>query len=98
MDTININGTEYVPADSLKLGNHVCVICTNGWIFEGYIDKEASTDTMRLRKSHVVRKWSNGRGIGGLAKAEYKDEYTLDEVGSMAINPPAIISVIYLEW
>ena len=44
MDTININGEEYVRRDEVTVGDrvtdwqHVCVIATNGWVFEGWRD------------------------------------------------------------
>lgn len=45
MDTITLNGEEYVRASEVaNYGNadysHVCVIATNGWIFEGRRDAE----------------------------------------------------------
>lgn len=48
--------------------------------------------------AEVVRKWTNGLGIGGLVKAEHKDDYTLDMLGNVSINPNAVIAVIPLEW
>ena len=94
--TIEINGKKYIEkTEEYKPSEHVCVIADRGWIFEGY---RTNSDTYELGEAHVVRKWSNGRGIGGLAKAEYKDEYTLDYLGSISIAPGAVIAVIPLEW
>lgn len=96
MESININGTEYVPADSIAADwSHVCVICTNGWIFEGYADPG---EPWHLTRAHVVRKWSNGLGIGGLADPEHKDDYTLDAVGDMRIRASAEVARIALRW
>lgn len=102
METITINGEEYVKradVSAIDLTNtgHVCVICTNGWIFEGR-EQESDAGTCLLRSASVVRRWTNGRGIGGIAKAEYKDEYTLDPVGTIRIREAAIIGRIALEW
>jgi hypothetical protein len=33
---------------------------------------------INLIDDSVVREWHNGKGIGSIAKTEYKDEYTLD--------------------
>ena len=94
--TIEINGKEYVQkTKDYKPSEHVCVIADRGWIFEGY---RTNPDTYELTEAHVVRKWSNGRGIGGLAKDKYKHEYTLDEIGSISIHPQAVIATIPLEW
>lgn len=103
METINVNGTEYVKAEDAKSVNlqnpseweHVCVIADRGWIFEGYRSEE---DPNTLRDAHVVRKWSNGLGIGGLADPMHKADYTLDELGSVSVSASAVIAVVPLEW
>lgn len=107
METININGEEYVKAgdaqalpdwDSMK---HVCVIADRGWIFEGYVDPSEGPfgeHGLRLARAHVVRRWDNGLGIGGLAKAEHKDGYVLDDLGCVEVMPRAVLAVIPLEW
>lgn len=95
-DVMNINGKEYVEkTEAYKDSEHICVIADRGWIFEGYREGESGYD---LTNAHIVRKWSNGRGIGAIAKAEYKHEYTLDEIGCISINPKSVIAVIPLEW
>ena len=38
------------------------------------------------------------RGIGGLAKEEYKSEYTLDEVGNVEVYKNKVIYTIDCEW
>ena len=106
METISINGTEYVKAEDVHsiepLGNwkHICIIATNGWIFEGYQDADSTTDTgnIGLADAHVVRSWSNGLGIGGLADPAHKDEYTLDAIGAIEVFADKTISVIELRW
>ena len=99
MVTIEINGEKYVKADSVSanFGEHVCVIATNGWIFEGYNASDDSKSDV-LTGASVVRKWSNGLGIGGLADTDHKDDYTLDKVGDIEIFANAVISVIQLNW
>ena len=96
MNTININGTEFVErTDDYKQSEHVIVICDRGWIFEGRMKEE-----YKLTDAHVVRKWTNGRGIGGLQEAAHKDEYTLDALPSgISISQHAIIAVLPIqEW
>lgn len=76
---------------------NTCVICESGWIIIGV--KEASNETvLSLHNASIVRKWSNGRGIGGIAKAEYKDEYTLDYIGNVDIRAGKILFEIPCEW
>lgn len=77
----------------MKDMEHVCVIADRGWIFEGWKDSDGT-----LHESSVVRSWLNGRGIGGLANPDYKDEYTLDYIGDIRIAPHAVIAEIPLGW
>jgi hypothetical protein len=51
-----------------------------------------------LNKANVVRKWSNERGIGGLTKQDYKDEYVLDSVGTIEFANEGVIAIINCEW
>lgn len=75
----------------------IIAVCEYGWILCGDIMLE-DTDNLVLSKSSVVRKWSNGKGIGGLAKAENKEEYTLDAIGDVVINKTKILFRIPCEW
>ena len=97
MDTITINGEEWVKKADLpaayKDSEHVCVICTNGWIFEGRGTRDESGD-WTLADAHVVRRWTNGLGIGGIADPEHFGDYTLDAIGGLRIHARAVISVI----
>ena len=97
MKTINVNGVEYVEKAASADGDHVCVIADRGWIFEGY-RTDYKGGHMTLADAHVVRRWDNGLGIGGLAKPEHKDDYTLDYLGVVSIAPHAVIAVIPLGW
>lgn len=96
---INVNGTDYYTrdelADEFPESEHVICICTQGWIFEGRM-----AERYRLTDAHVVRKWSNGRGIGGLQKSAHKDEYTLDALPSgIELEPSAVLAVLPItEW
>ena len=101
---INLNGTDYYTKDELKvdeltMSEHVVVICDRGWIFEGRTAMH-SEDGMDLTHAHVVRKWTNGMGIGGIQSAEHKDEYTLDTLPSgIRIAASTIIAVLPItEW
>ena len=100
--TIEINGEKYVrEADVPALNDydtdHIIVVAQRGWIFEGYRDKNV-VDKIRLLNTNNVRKWENGRGLGGLAKAEYKSEYKLDPFGIVEFAPEGVICTILCEW
>lgn len=72
-------------------------VCEYGWIVIG---KEAgrTAESVTLSDASVVRKWTNGKGIGGIAKAEYKDEYTLDAIGDVVIRLGKVLFEIPCEW
>ena len=76
---------------------NVCVICEYGWIING---KEVYRDDERIEliDASVVRCWSNGKGIGGIAKEENKDEYTLDAIGDVSIMKSKVLFIIPCEW
>ena len=95
---LNIDGTDYYTKDELEVAaydttEHVCVIAERGWIFEGRKREDGT-----LANASVVRSWSNGLGIGGLADPEHKDDYTLDYVGDLSIAARAVIAEIPLRW
>lgn len=97
MKTININGEEYVLKSDMpgayEESEHVCVICTNGWIFEGRGHRDEGGDWL-LSEANIVRRWDNGLGIGGIADPEHYADYTLDAIGSLRVHGRAVISVI----
>jgi len=102
METIEINGKKYILEEKFQEikqieSEHIIVIAQRGWIFEGYKNKNI-TDKIILNKANVVRKWSNERGIGGLTKQEYKDEYVLDPVGTIEFANEGVIAIINCEW
>lgn len=77
--------------------NNTIVVIESGWIMVGEMTNP-STQTTLLKNAAVVRRWNNGKGIGGLAKAENKHEYTLDPVGSVSIQTSKILFEIPCEW
>lgn len=77
--------------------NNTIVVIESGWIMVGEMTNP-STQTTLLKNASVVRRWNNGKGIGGLAKAENKYEYTLDPVGSVSIQTSKILFEIPCEW
>ena len=76
---------------------HLIIVCEAGWIICG-TEGKTTKDTIKLKEASVVRRWSNGKGIGGLAKAEYKSDYTLDEIGDVSIKQSKVLFVIPCEW
>ena len=77
--------------------NRNCYILESGWIIEGEVERE-DTGIISLKDANVVRKWSNGRGIGGIAKKEYRNEYTLDEIGEVDIVENKVLFIIPINY
>ena len=74
-----------------------CFVCEYGWIVVG-TETDRTTEQIALSDASVVRKWMNGKGIGGIAKAENKDEYTLDAIGDVVIRLGKVLFEIPCEW
>ena len=77
---------------------NVCVVLEYGWILKGIKDDKSTKDLLILKEASVVRRWTNGKGIGGIAKTENKDEYTLDAIGDVEIKQKKILFIIPCEW
>ena len=72
-------------------------VCEYGWIVIGK-EIERTADTVKLSDASVVRRWTNGKGIGGIAKAENKREYMLDAIGDVVIRTGKVLFEIPCEW
>lgn len=73
------------------------IVCEYGWIICGNIE-ENSEKEIKVTDGSIVRCWSNGRGIGALAKEEHKKEYTLDYIGDVNIMQSKALFVIPCDW
>lgn len=77
---------------------NVCVVCEYGWIIKGVKDEKSTDSIMVLHEASVVRRWNNGKGIGGIAKKENRNEYTLDAIGDVEIRQNKVLFEIPCEW
>ena len=68
-----------------------------GWILIGK-ETGRTADTITLSDASVVRRWSNGKGIGGIAKKANKNEYALDAIGGVVIRTAKVLFEIPCEW
>lgn len=76
---------------------NTCYVCEYGWIIIGK-EVQRTVDAITLSEASVVRRWQNGKGIGGIAKAESKSEYTLDAIGDVVIRVSKVLFEIPCEW
>lgn len=79
------------------MNKKTCFVCELGWIIIGIVERRTD-EAISLRDASVVRKWSNGKGIGGIAKVMYKDDYTLDAIGDVVIYKSKVLFEIPCEW
>lgn len=77
--------------------NNTCFVCEYGWIVIGK-ETGRTENAVTLKESSVVRRWTNGKGIGGIAKVENKNEYTLDAIGDVVIRLSKVLFEIPCEW
>lgn len=77
---------------------NVCVVCEYGWIIKGVKDEKSTDSIMVLHEASVVRRWNNGKGIGGIAKKENRYEYILDAIGDVEIRQNKVLFEIPCEW
>ena len=102
-ETIILNGKTYAEVDPNKKDikpavktDHIIVIAQRGWIFIGLKDKSKKNEIVLLN-AQVVRSWSNGKGIGGLAEKD-DSAYKRDDVGTIRLANEAIIASIDVRW
>ena len=77
--------------------NKTCFVCEYGWIVVGK-ETGRTEDVVNLKEASIVRRWTNGKGIGGIAKIENKSEYTLDAIGDVVIRLSKVLFEIPCEW
>ena len=76
---------------------NTCFVCEYGWILIGK-ETDRTEEAVTLSDASVVRRWSNGKGIGGIAKKENKSEYTLDAIRDVVIRLNKVLFEIPCEW
>ena len=74
-----------------------CYVCEYGWIICGKETNRTATQ-IHISGASVVRRWDNGKGIGGIAKKENRYEYVLDEIGDVVINSGKVLFEIPCDW
>ena len=96
MGKLTIDGVDYYAAQN---GKNKVVIMPYGWIFVGEDITSDGDANITLQNASVVRKWTNGKGIGALASKEYKGDYTLDKCyGNLILPKSSVIAAIECEW
>ena len=81
VETMSINGVEYVKKGSMKKeefkGNIKIVILQRGWIMIGRFERNGSD--CKLHNSYTIRRWGTKNGLGELAEKGKQNETLLDK-------------------
>ena len=81
MDTITVNGIEYVPAKKVT-GNRAVVVVDRGWIFAGDVTRENSR--IKLANAVHVFKWET-LGFSGMIDNPKKAKADLRPIADVDI-------------
>ena len=96
MNSITINGIEYVRADltvkPLDIGEKRIVAAEGGWVFVGDCTDEAD-GTVTIRNAKNIRRWGTTAGLGQLSKGPTQDT-VLDDYGTVRTRPLITIAVV----
>jgi len=104
-ETLRIDGTEYVRADSVSnapTGNRCIVVLPSGWIFVGNLSHNEADEngaTLRLTNASNIRKWASG-GFGGLTKSRTESGADLDPCGDVVFSydKPLLMVPVDADW
>ena len=94
MTNININGVEYVRADSVvtkPVGNRAVIVVDRGWIFAGDVVRE--NGRIKLSRAIHVFRWES-IGFDGVIKNPKSNKVTLKPMANVDIPADAEIFAI----
>jgi hypothetical protein len=93
MDTITLNGVEYVKRVSdapIKI-----VILQRGWVMVGRFERNGNDCV--LRDASVIRRWGTTRGLGEIASAGPLENTILDKAGTVQFDYLTVVAAIDCE-
>lgn len=94
METINIDGVEYVKKDDVvtEIGEKRIIVADKGWVFVGNcIDNEDGSVT--INNAQNIRRWGTTRGLGELINGALPDT-KYDPYGTVRCVPIVTINVV----
>jgi len=84
METLTINGTEYVPAGNATPSEWRIVIAQRGWVFVGRWNQDG--DDVTLTDAKIIRTWGTTKGLGELAASGPTGKTVLDHAGTVRLH------------
>ena len=93
-NTITIDGTQFVRADTMNVGPSEwrIVIAQRGWVFVGRFEQDG--DNVTLYQASVIRTWGTTKGLGELALTGKTSKTVLDPVGTVRMHALGVVATL----
>jgi hypothetical protein len=97
IDTLQINGVDYVRADSVpaaspEIGPTQIVVADKGFVFVGNVEDHAD-GSVTIRNCRNIRYWGTTKGLGELAVGP-TSKTIVDPYGTVKLTPILRIAVV----
>jgi len=92
INTIQINGVEYVMKDELKSSEIKIVILQRGWVVIGRFREDSEYGY--LTDAYVIRRWGTSEGLGELALKGKQSETKLEKTGLVKFHKLTSVALI----
>lgn len=100
MNTITLNGTEYIPATEAALKPPASIrilVLQRGWIIVGNVHDDPESDELTITKSAAIRLWGTTKGLGEIALNGPTSKTVLDPAGTCRVHRLAVVLSIDCE-
>lgn len=90
---INIDGTDYIPADQAVLAPSAAqiVVLQRGWVAVGQVaESEDAPDEFVISDAHILRRWGTSKGLGELVNGPLENT-VLDPAGTVRTNKLGVV-------
>ena len=97
IDTLQINGVDYVRADSVpaaspEMGPTQIIVADKGFVFVGNVEDHAD-GSVTIRNCRNIRYWGTTKGLGELAVGP-TSKTIVDAYGTVKLTPILRIAVV----
>ena len=93
-NTITIDGTQFVRADTVNFGPSEwrIVIAQRGWVFVGRYEQDG--DDVTLHQASVIRIWGTTKGLGELAINGKTAKTVCDPAGTVRMHALGVVATL----
>lgn len=92
MDTLTVNGVNYVPVATpspIRI-----VIMQRGWSMVGRYELDPETQIITLTDASVIRRWGTTRGLGEIAEGGPTPQTELDPAGRVECHLLTTVAIL----